>query len=81
MTNKNQFKPRLRVDARYDLQAAFNDLLMKLIEQTDPIYKSCINCDNFNEPTEQCKIYKTRPPARVICFGCPEWSDKDEIPF
>lgn len=80
MTDKNQFKPRLRINAAYDLQAAFNNLLHNLIEQTPPIYKSCLNCDHFTEATEQCDVYKTRPPARVICFGCPKW-ENDEIPF
>lgn len=81
MANNSQFKPRLRIDAKYDLQAAFNNLLGNLIEQTDPIYKSCINCDHFDEPKENCRLFKSRPPARVICFGCPKWEDKDEIPF
>jgi len=43
--------------------------------------RSCINCANFDEPTEQCRKYKQRPPARVIALGCPEYEDEDVIPF
>lgn len=70
-------KPTLRIDAKYDMAAA----LENLIKNSDPIYKSCLNCDNFNEQMELCKLVNQRPPARVIAYGCPKWSDKDEIPF
>lgn len=37
------------------------------------IWPTCINCDNFNEEEEKCKLYDQRPPARVIVKGCPQW--------
>lgn len=40
---------------------------------------SCLTCDNFDEKAELCELYKQRPPARVIAFGCPSW--QNEIPF
>lgn len=73
-------KPKLRIDAYYDIQSALVEALTKTSMQ-NPIYQSCINCDNFNEPLELCKLANQRPPARVICFGCKSWSDKDMIPF
>lgn len=42
---------------------------------------SCISCVHFNEPTEICKLFKARPPAKVIAFGCRHYNDSDEIPF
>lgn len=42
---------------------------------------SCISCIYFNEPNELCDKFKARPPARVIAFGCAEYSDKEEVPF
>lgn len=47
------------------------------------ILKSCISCDHFNEPLEQCKISgNQRPPARIIAYGCPKYeSIDDDIPF
>jgi hypothetical protein len=50
---------------------------------------SCMTCRHFNEkskvlynpqvPEEQCELYSLRPPAKVIAFGCPSWSD--DVPF
>jgi len=42
---------------------------------------SCISCINFTEEAEFCKLYKARPPARVIAFGCSSYFDQEEIPF
>ena len=79
--NKRQLKPKLRVDASYDLQSAIHGIIIKTIETTDPLYKSCLNCNQFNEQKELCGLANQRPPARVIAYGCPSWEDVDEIPF
>jgi hypothetical protein len=42
---------------------------------------SCISCINFDEKGELCKLYKMRPPARIIAYACPEYMDNQEIPF
>lgn len=63
---------KLRVDAFYQLR--------ELVEKLKPIYKSCLNCENFNEEKEICKKYNQRPPARVIAYACKDWDDL-EIPF
>ena len=73
-------KPKLRMDAYYDLQSIIADGLSRLAEQNH-IYRSCINCFNFKETSEICILANQRPPARVIVFGCPKWEDKDIIPF
>ena len=41
--------------------------------------KTCLTCDHFDEKAEQCGLYKARPPARVIAFGCPSYVN--EVPF
>lgn len=41
--------------------------------------KTCLTCDHFNEPQEQCTLYKQRPPAKIIAFGCPSYVN--EVPF
>ena len=80
--NKRNLKPRLRVDATYDIQSAIHGIIIRTIEGTDPIYKSCMNCINFSEQREGCSLANyQRPPARVIAYGCPQWEDIDEIPF
>ena len=45
----------------------------------DESTRTCINCIHFNEPTEQCRLFKARPPARIIALGCDEY--QDQIPF
>lgn len=68
--------PKLRIDAAYDLRPA----LLQVLETTDYIYQGCINCENFNETLELCKLANQRPPIRVILFGCPKW-EFNGIPF
>jgi hypothetical protein len=41
---------------------------------------SCLNCAHFQENSETCTLYKQRPPARVIVFGCDSFQF-DDIPF
>ncbi len=45
----------------------------------DESTKTCINCFHFQETTEQCKLFRARPPARIIAFGCEKYDD--QIPF
>lgn len=72
---------KLRIDAEYTLSNAITKSVQKAIETTKPIYRSCVNCEHFNELNgEQCKLAKARPPARIIAYGCERWEDI-EIPF
>lgn len=41
--------------------------------------RCCITCDFFKEQEELCGKYGQRPPARVIAFGCPHYTQ--QIPF
>lgn len=45
--------------------------------------KTCVNCMNFDPPTEHClkATPRQRPPANVIVKGCPAWEDDGTIPF
>lgn len=45
------------------------------------LFRSCLNCTHFDEPSECCKMASPpmRPPARVIATGCA--SHTDNIPF
>lgn len=73
-------KPKLRIDAHYDLASAITNAIETVAKQNH-IYQSCLNCLNFQEQKELCSLYNQRPPAKVIAFGCESWDDKDEIPF
>lgn len=68
--------PKLRPTATYEARKGFD----KALESVDYIYQGCINCENFNEPLELCKLASVRPPVRVILFGCPKW-EFNGIPF
>lgn len=42
--------------------------------------RTCLTCDHFKEHSgEVCGLYHSRPPARIIAFGCPSY--ENEIPF
>jgi hypothetical protein len=41
--------------------------------------RTCINCSEFDEKSEICRIHKARPPARIIALGCGDHVDM--IPF
>jgi hypothetical protein len=48
------------------------------------ITRTCISCDNFidhvtNGP--RCALAGKAPPARIIAFGCEQYSDDQDVPF
>lgn len=70
-------KPKLKPDASFKIKNAVD----AAIATSQAIYRSCINCEHFDELNgEICKLAKARPPARVIAYGCEQWCDM-EIPF
>lgn len=73
-----KFNPQLRSNAKEDLIKIITRLMTT--DYSYP-YLTCINCDHFTEATEMCKQWNTRPPARVIAFGCEKYKDDDLIPF
>ena len=40
---------------------------------------SCLNCEQFDQKAEVCRLANVRPPAAVLIVGCPSWSE--DIPF
>ena len=77
-----KFQPKLRDEAKIELRSNIEHGVTRIIENTVRYpYKTCLNCDHFEETMENCKIWKTRPPARVIAFGCDKHEDNDFIPF
>lgn len=44
------------------------------------IVASCVNCENWHEPTERCALAPQAPvPIKVVIFGCSKWLQV--IPF
>lgn len=41
---------------------------------------TCVECYQFDHHSEVCNMFRQRPPARVIAFGC-EHFESDDIPF
>lgn len=60
---------------------ALEELAAALVEQwmNDGLYRSCLNCDHWDQVNEICTTFKERPPAKVIVCGCEHHID--EIPF
>lgn len=44
------------------------------------IIPSCLTCGHFAEGPDQCTLYKLRPPARIIAYGCESWKNTS-MPF
>jgi hypothetical protein len=40
---------------------------------------TCMNCHHFDEPSECCAFAGSRPPARVIAFGCPAFKEREQV--
>lgn len=77
-----RFIPKLRAEAKLEIQSSLVNAALKVLENSTHFpFQTCLHCDNFDEPTEQCKLFKAKPPARVIAFGCDKFDDKDFIPF
>lgn len=67
---------------RKEHERAFRLVLGLLQEGAEmSLQKSCLNCCNFEEEKELCRLAKARPPARVIAYACPNHFDESEIPF
>jgi hypothetical protein len=64
-------------------KAEWKDLAGRIFEGVKhaDLFRSCINCVGFDEPSEICKRYKQRPPARIIANGCDNYDDTNDIPF
>lgn len=77
-------KPTLRKGFSDNLSLKIKESINKIIQDKDIIqfpYRTCLNCDNFLEKSELCKLVYQRPPARVIAFGCDKHDDTEQIPF
>lgn len=75
-------KPKLRNDATFGFRFALGEALTKTLFKDEIFpFQTCITCSHFDETNELCRLYKLRPPARIIAFGCKSYADQDEIPF
>lgn len=84
MSLRPKTTPKLRSSLSYNMTAGLTGLLKGLSEGRpgEGVFQSCLNCIHFRESAgEICGLYKARPPARIIAFGCPSYDDVDEIPF
>lgn len=56
------------------LQAAAKEIAASVVT----CMSTCVNCYNFDGTGEVCMLYKVRPPAKVIAYGCENF---DSMPF
>lgn len=55
------------------VMALFSDPLLR-----ETICRTCLSCFNWAHEEETCKLYKQRPPAKIIANGCESY---DDLPF
>jgi len=81
-TENEPINKHLRYQSDYLLKNILRNAISLCNMLPETLVKSCLNCDLFNEETETCKKWNSRPPARVIAFGCGDWENVDDtIPF
>lgn len=74
----SDIQPKLRPDFSYTWAMA----MAKALEQAPgQVLRTCLTCCAFDEPQEQCRKYRARPPARVIAYGCKDYFSEEELPF
>lgn len=66
-------------DVAKQFGAAFEDGLREYL--ATGLTQTCLNCTKFDEPSEVCKKFSARPPARVIAYGCDDYDNPNDIPF
>lgn len=75
-------KPRLRQLPELELRSSLYLLIRRVLEDKPYPFVSCLSCTNFIKATEICKLANQRPPAEILCHGCPQYDDaEDLIPF
>lgn len=63
-----------------EMAEALRALAKEVGVQVDAKVRSCLTCTHFDEASETCTMAGgSRPPARVIAFGCP--AHNCPIPF
>jgi hypothetical protein len=72
--------PKLRIEQHYDLRSLINEAVANVLK-SDSAYESCLVCEKFDEKNELCKLANQHPPARIIAYGCPSFTDKEQPPF
>lgn len=64
---------------RSELQTQVDDRLIERLATTLlDARRNCITCEFFNMSSEICSLAQKRPPAKVIVFGCENYS---QFPF
>jgi hypothetical protein len=59
--------------------AMFASQLLNTLGKRSDYFATCITCANWNNNV--CKLCNQTPPPEVIANGCPEYEDKDYVPF
>ncbi len=76
--------PKLRNAIFIEILSVSKEAITKTIENNSKFdfpFKNCINCCHFREADEQCLHWHSRPPARVICYGCENHTDLNSVPY
>ncbi len=80
--------PQWRKGKVNDIASGAAQLLVNLVAESRDAIPSCLNCAYAQEGVDAagderlfCSGHKRFPPPRVIVHACPQYRDRDEIPF
>lgn len=75
--------PKLRLSADINIRSSVGYAVLQHMQEIPGAFpfKNCLNCAHFTEKDEMCNKYRSRPPAKVIAYGCPGHVDIDNLPF
>lgn len=49
---------------------------VQIAEVAQGSWKTCLNCDYWDESNSRCAKYNQLPPPKIILHGCPEHQDE-----
>lgn len=83
MTNKPIDRLLVKQLVQEVVEAAMQGVSNEACARVQGLMQSCPNCHFFNNKIELCTYRQcnSRPPARVIAFGCSLYIHHEEIPY
>lgn len=75
-------KPIVRAIPHGDLYSTINEAIRKfIVNSNNNPFQNCLNCIHWKQKEDKCGLYNAKPPAEIIVYSCPSYTDIEEIPY